>query len=178
MHDTQPDLQQGDVGAPHEHDHEAMREHSHDPSHPHANLHEHASDGPQAHSHDTAHTHDAAHAHAHDSDHVHDAAHAHAREQAPDHLDNLILDIGADTGALVINAAIDRDQAEVEISPVGGEQKRTHNIVRRRDAPSGVVYAAVFPAVPAGEYVVWADATTPAGTVTVHGGRVASFRLG
>ena len=55
------------------------------------------------------------------------------------------LDIGADTGALIIHAAVDRDQAEVEISPVGSEQARTHNIVRRREAVSGAVYAAVFP---------------------------------
>jgi hypothetical protein len=108
--------------------------------------------------------------------HTESSPHAHAPEQAPENVDNLILDIGADTGALVIHAAVDRDQAEVEISPVG-EQARSHNIVRRREAVSGAVYAAVFPALTAGDYTVWRDAATPAGTVVVHGGRVASFRL-
>ncbi|MGD0700834.1 MAG: hypothetical protein ABSA02_13215 [Trebonia sp.] len=98
-------------------------------------------------------------------------------EDAPDSADNLILDIGADTGALIIHAAADRDQAEVEISPAGREQARTHNIVRRREAVSGAVYAAVFPALTAGDYIVWRDTATPAGLVAVHGGRVASFRL-
>ncbi len=117
------------------------------------------------------------HDHAHEHDHAHGHDHEHAPEQAPDTNDNLILDIGADTGALIIHAAVDRDGAEVEISPAGREQARAHNIVRRREAVSGAVYAAVFPAVTAGDYIVWRDAVTPAGTVTVHGGRVASFRL-
>ena len=134
-------------------------EHAHDQAHAHAQggQHAHSHEGPDAHSHDTP--------------------HAHAPEQAPENVDNLILDIGADTGALIIHAAADRDQAEIEISPAGSEQARTHNIVRRREAVSGAVYAAVFPALAAGDYVVWRDADTAAGTVVVHGGRVASFRL-
>jgi hypothetical protein len=95
----------------------------------------------------------------------------------PASTDNLVLDIGGDTGALIIHTAAHRDQAEIEISPAGGGQARTHNIVRRREAVSGAVYAAVFPALAAGDYVVWRDAASPAGTVVVHGGRVASFRL-
>ena len=131
------------------------REHAHD--------HDHAQGGPHAHSHDGSHG------------HSHDAPHA--PEQAPENVDNLILDIGADTGALIIHAAADRDQAEIEISPSGSDQARTHNIVRRREAVSGAVYAAVFPALTAGSYVVWRDAATPAGTVVVHGAQVATFRL-
>jgi hypothetical protein len=134
-------------------------------SHDHAHDHDHAQGGPHPHSHDGP------------DGHSHDSPHAHAPEQAPENVNDLILDIGADIGALIIHAAVDRDQAEVEISPVDGEQARTHNIVRRREAPSGAVYAAVFPAVTAGDYVVWRDAATAAGTVVVHGGRVASFRL-
>jgi ABC-type Zn2+ transport system substrate-binding protein/surface adhesin len=129
--------------------------------------------------HDTM-PHEHAHDHApHDHDHDHGTPHAHGTgtEQAPENVDNLILDIGADTGALIIHAAVDRDQAEIEISPAGREQARAHNIVRRREAVSGAVYAAVFPALTAGDYVVWRDAATPAGTVVVHGGQVASFRL-
>ena len=134
-------------------------------SHEHAHDHDDAQGGPHAHSHDGPHP------------HSHDTPHAHAPEQAPENVDNLILDIGADTGALIIHAAADRDQAEVEISPAGREHARSHNLVRRREAVSGAVYAAVFPALAAGDYVVWRDADTAAGTVVVHGGRVASFRL-
>jgi len=136
---------------------------------PHEHTHDHA---PHEHAHDHA-------PHEHTHDHAQGTPHAHGTltEQAPENVDNLILDIGADTGALIIHAAVDRDQAEVEISPAGGEQARTHNIIRRREAVSGAVYAAVFPALTAGDYVVWRDAATPAGTVVVRGGQVASFRL-
>ena len=90
--------------------------------------------------------------------------------------DNLVLDIGGDTGALVIHAAADRDQAEIEISPAGGDA-RSHNVVRARAVGGGTRYAAVFPALPAGDYVIWQDDAAAAGTVTVRGGQVASFRL-
>lgn len=95
---------------------------------------------------------------------------------APAH-DNLVLDIGGDTGALVIHAAADRDQAEVEISPAGSHV-RSHNVVRARATGGGTRYAAVFPALPAGDYVVWHDSAAAAGTTTIHGGQVTSFRLG
>jgi len=157
MHDT----------IPHDHGHDhAPHHHAHD----HA-THGHAPDSAQGAPHDHDHAEGGPHTHAQD------APHTHAPEQAPENTENLILDIGADTGALIIHAAVDRDQAEVEISPAGSGQARTHNIVRRREAVSGAVYAAVFPALTAGDYTVWRDAATPAGTVAVQGGRVASFRL-
>ena len=117
--------------------------------------------------------------HVHDHEHPQAAAHAHphATEYAPASADNLLLDIGAGTGALIIRAGADRDQAEVEISPAGGGQARTHNVVRPRRTAGGLVYAAVFPALAAGTYDVWRDESAQAGTVTVHGGQVASFRL-
>ena len=104
-------------------------------------------------------------------------------EAAPASSDNLLLDIGADTGALIVHTAAHRDQAEIEISPAGADLARTHNVtrthnvVRCRQAAGGAMYAAVFPDVPAGDYVMLRDADTPAGTVTVRGGAVASFRF-
>jgi hypothetical protein len=128
--------------------------------------------------HDHAHDHAPGSENEHAHDHATGSSHEHAiAEVAPATNDNLILDIGGDIGALIIHAVAGRDQAEVEISPADGSVARTHNIVRRREAVSGAVYAAVFPALTAGDYVIWRDAATPAGTVTVHGGQVASFRL-
>jgi hypothetical protein len=92
-------------------------------------------------------------------------------------VDNLLLDIGAGTGALIIHACQDRDQDEIEISPAGTSGARVHNVVRARHAPAGTRYAAVFPALQAGDYVVWRDAATEAGTVTIAGGHVATFAL-
>jgi hypothetical protein len=123
----------------------------------------------------------------HDTDHHHHhqhaagIAHEHGpatpAERAPGSSDNLLLDIGADTGALIIQAAADRDEGEIEISPAGSPRQRAHNVVRLRRTPGRSVYAAVFPALPAGDYDVWRDAVTKAGSVLVHGGHVASFRL-
>ena len=91
--------------------------------------------------------------------------------------DNLLLDIGADTGALIIRARPDRDQHEIEISPAGTSGGRVHNVVRARHTPAGTRYAAVFPALPAGDYVVWRDTATEAGIVTITGGHVTTFAL-
>jgi hypothetical protein len=91
--------------------------------------------------------------------------------------DNLLLDIGADTGALIIHAGPERDQDEIEISPAGTSGARTHNVVRARRTPAGTQYAAVFPALPAGDYVVWRDTITAAGLATITGGRVTTIVL-
>lgn len=101
----------------------------------------------------------------------------HAHEAAPPTLENLLLDIGGGTGALAIYATESLVGREVEISPEREPTRRTHNIVRPRQTPSAIRYAAVFPALPAGDYVVWHDASTPAGTITIGGGQVTQFRL-
>jgi hypothetical protein len=98
-------------------------------------------------------------------------------ESRPASADNLLLDIGADTGALVIRATPGRDQAEIEISPVAAIASRSHNVVRARRTGSGVQYAAVFPKLPAGDYVIWRDAGTVAATVIIRGGQVTTFHL-
>jgi hypothetical protein len=91
--------------------------------------------------------------------------------------DALLLDIGGDTGALAIYTSAERDRTEIEVSPAGDDHARTHNVVRSRQTGSATRHAAVFPALPAGDYAVWSDAVTQAGTVTIHGGHVTEFRL-
>ena len=93
--------------------------------------------------------------------------------------DTLVLDIGGTIGALNIVTGADRNELEVEISPVGADtgSHRTHNVVRARRVGSRIVYAALFPSVPEGEYVVWHDDTTPAGTVSIRGGQVSEYQL-
>ncbi len=75
--------------------------------------------------------------------------------------DNLILDIGADVGALAIYTAADRDGIEIQISAAGDHRARSHNVVHPRATRSAIRYAAVFPALAAGDYTVWRDETTP-----------------
>ena len=92
--------------------------------------------------------------------------------------DNLILDIGAGICALAIHTTADRDGTEIEISPAGDHRTRSHNVVHPRTTRSAICYAAVFPALAAGDYTVWRDQTTPAGTIAIHGGKVTQFHLG
>lgn len=88
--------------------------------------------------------------------------------------DSLVLDIGGDIGALVIHTGAGHAETEIEISPAGQPgAHRTHNVVHVRQSRGGIRYSAVFPQVPAGDYVIWRDATTPDTTVTVQGGQVA-----
>ncbi len=89
----------------------------------------------------------------------------------------VVLDLGPGTGALILHAPPELDGAEIEVSLAGDEtRRRTHSRVRRRQAGRGAQYAAVYPGLPAGEYVIWRDARTPLTTVTVDDGAVATAR--
>lgn len=86
----------------------------------------------------------------------------------------VVLDIGADTGALVLHTPAELDNHEIEISLYGASQ-RTHSQVRQRHVGGTVRYAAVYPSLHEGEYVLWRDETTPAATVAITGGQVTSL---
>jgi hypothetical protein len=81
----------------------------------------------------------------------------------------VMLDLGAGIGALILYAPAGLAGREIEISRPG--DRRTHACVRER--PAGR-YAAVYPGLAAGDYTIWRDHGTPAGTVTVTGGQVTS----
>jgi len=85
---------------------------------------------------------------------------------------SVLLDIGADVGALVLSVAAKEAGREIEISPSGTEAKRTHAAVRERIVEDGSIFCIVYAGLVAGEYTIWSDASTPAGTVIVTGGTV------
>jgi hypothetical protein len=89
-----------------------------------------------------------------------------------------VLDLGSGIGALILDAPAELDGWEIEISPAGGGpgSARTHSLVRERRTGAGVGYAAVYPGLAEGVYIIWRDAETPAARVTIHGGRVTSYR--
>jgi hypothetical protein len=95
----------------------------------------------------------------------------------PSRAGSVVLDLGADVGALVLDAPAELSGQEIEISPVadGARARRTHSLVRQRRTGAGTSYAAVYPGLAAGDYTVWRDAFTPAGTVTIDGGRVTRY---
>ena len=88
----------------------------------------------------------------------------------------VLLDLGADTGALVLYTPPGLLGAEIEISPDIPGAPRTHAAVRARPGPSGTRYAVVYEGLPAGSYTIWRDHDTPGGRVTVTGGQVTSHR--
>ena len=82
----------------------------------------------------------------------------------------VVLDIGADVGALVVHVPAARQGQEIDIS--GTDGKRTHSAVRERVLEYGSIYCLVYPLLTGGEYTIWTDDTTPAGTATIVGGEI------
>ncbi len=84
-----------------------------------------------------------------------------------------VLNIGEDIGALVIYTGPELHGHEIEVSPKGNGAARTHTAVLERRVNGRPVFAALFLALQAGEYTIWApDPTLPA-AVTIVGGQVA-----
>ena len=88
---------------------------------------------------------------------------------------SVILELGEGIGALILEAPPDLGGHEIEISPQAGGP-RTHSLVRERRTAAGRSYAAVYPVLPAGDYIVWREDGVPAGQVTIHGGQASRFR--
>jgi hypothetical protein len=89
--------------------------------------------------------------------------------------ETMLLDIGSGTGALIVYAPAEMAGQEIHVSPHPAGAPRTHAVVRERRVAAGGCQAAVYPALPAGEYTIWRDAGTAAGEVCVLGGEVAQY---
>jgi hypothetical protein len=114
----------------------------------------------------------------------------------PSSAGSVVLELGDTVGVLVLETTADLNGREIEISPVDGADHqhhdgdhqhhdgdhghghayRTHSQVRERGTAAGTSYAAVYPGLAVGTYTVWRDHDTPAGTVTIDGGRVTRYR--
>jgi hypothetical protein len=88
---------------------------------------------------------------------------------------SVVLELGEGVGALILDAPPGLHGHEIEISPVAGGA-RTHSLVRERRTVTKTVYAAVYPALAEGDYVVWDEGGIPAGRVSIRGGRATRFR--
>jgi hypothetical protein len=91
---------------------------------------------------------------------------------------SVALDIGAGCGALVLYPSERFRGREIEISRIDAGERRVHTGVHERTADSRRLLTAVFGSLPAGEYLVWEDDTTPGPVVSVPDGAVAEVRLG
>ena len=89
----------------------------------------------------------------------------------------VIMELGAEVGALILYTPADLDGAEIEISRHGDPAaRRTHSQVRQRPVANVTKYAAVYSSLAAGDYTIWRDADRPAATVTVAGGQITNCR--
>lgn len=89
---------------------------------------------------------------------------------------SVVLDIGGGVGALIIITPARMAGAEIDVSPVQDAAGRTHAVVRERRLGPASCHAAVYPALPAGDYTIWRDAGSPAGTIRIDGGAAARYR--
>ncbi|WP_406347728.1 hypothetical protein OHA44_06315 [Streptomyces sp. NBC_00144] len=101
--------------------------------------------------------------------------HTHAPLPAPSTEGSVVLDIGADTGAVIVHTRAEHDGLEIEVSPTDEPDRRTHAAVRPRHLADRTIHCLVISPLTAGEYTVWLDATTPHGTLTVTGGSVTEY---
>jgi hypothetical protein len=87
----------------------------------------------------------------------------------------VVLELGADVGALVLYTPAELDGREIEISRDDQGARRTHSQVRPRHMTTGTRYAAVYPDLAAGAYTIWAGDHDPAGRVVITGGLVTNW---
>ncbi len=107
----------------------------------------------------------------HDHDHDHGA-----EPRLPPSTDgSVVMDIGADVGAIVVYTPDTLAGVEIEITRRGEETAFVHTEVRERRLPDGSIYAGVFPEVPAGDYALVPIASLPPIEVSVAGGHVSEI---
>ena len=93
--------------------------------------------------------------------------HRHTADGGP-----IVLDVGGAVGALVLHATRESTGLEIEISPVEEPRRRHHVAVHPRQLGDRTVYAAVYPELVWGDYLLWSPDGRPALTVSIAGGRV------
>jgi hypothetical protein len=95
---------------------------------------------------------------------------AHAARRHPEYV---VLDIGDDVGALIVHADAKLHGVEVEISPAGRDDDRSHKDVLERSIDGRAAYTAVFDQLVAGTYTLWTHGVARTRGVVITGGEIA-----
>jgi len=101
----------------------------------------------------------------------HDRHHAQHRP----HDRHVVLDIGGELGALIVYTDPALLHTEIEISPDGADDRRSHKDVLERVVADRSLYAAVFDRLPAGAYTLWHDGEARTRGTTISGGVVSEI---
>jgi hypothetical protein len=88
-----------------------------------------------------------------------------------------MLDLGPDVGALVLRTGAEMHGLEIEISPGGRDEARSHKQVHERLVAGRPLYGAVFESLPAGEYTLWLDGRPLRRHVAVAGAAVTDISI-
>jgi len=91
------------------------------------------------------------------------------------HPEQVVLDIGEDIGALIVHTDAAMLGVEVEISPTGHDDQRSHKDVLQREINGRPAYTAVFDKLPEGTYTLWVDDRVRARGVAIQGASVAEL---
>jgi hypothetical protein len=97
----------------------------------------------------------------------------HSHHLGPTYDSTVVMEVGGDTGALVLYADATELGVEVDIFRKGDATPLTHTAIRERHLGGAVLYAGVYPGLPAGDYTVAAVGIHPPTDVTIVGGVVA-----
>lgn len=109
--------------------------------------------------------------HDHPQPHPHDHHADYHRPQT----EPVVLEIGAELGALVVYTGAELLHTEIEISPADDDADRSHKDVLERVLPGRSIYVAVFDRVREGSYTLWHDGVARSRDVEIQGGRVAEL---
>jgi hypothetical protein len=113
--------------------------------------------------------------HVHNHDYSHPHTHPVENYSARKHPEFVVLDIGEDLGALIVQTGGDMHGVEVEISPAGEDDNRSHKEVLERSIDGRPAFTAVFDALPAGSYTLWTGGRPRARGVRIERSRVAQL---
>jgi hypothetical protein len=101
----------------------------------------------------------------------------HARASGPSATGSVVLDLGPGIGALVLHTPPGLDGRELDIAPRDPPSRAiTHSLVRSRHTAAGVQYAAVYPDLRPGEYVIRLDGDGTELPVAIAAGQVTTAR--
>jgi hypothetical protein len=106
--------------------------------------------------------------------HTHSHAHIHPVEDyaARKHPEFVVLEIGDDVGALIVHCDRDMHGVEIEVSPAGQDEVRSHKQVLERSIGDRSAFTAVFDGLVTGAYTLWVDDEPRARDVRVDGGSI------
>lgn len=88
------------------------------------------------------------------------------------HTGYAVVDIGEEVGALIIYFRPEMHGQQIDLSPREREWQRIHTDVLERRVSRNSVFAALFCALPAGDYVIWGKGSEPIGEVTIVSGQI------